>query len=104
VLNDNIPADKLSLQQLKVLCMHKKRDDDKVAISKLKRPGLLALWLTWQSRPDIEFGSTGTEVPVPVPVPVPQGVSQTNVDHNPVTNDHGDVTMNVEVNVDVSVL
>ena len=102
VLNDNIPADKLSLQQLKVLCMHKKRDDDKVAISKLKRPGLLALWLTWQSRPDIEFGSTGTEVPVPVPVP--QGVSQTNVDHNPVTNDHGDVTMNVEVNVDVSVL
>ena len=67
-------------------------------ISKLKRPGLLALWLAWQSRPDIEFGSTGTEVPVP------QDVSQTNVDHNPVTNDHGDVTMNVEVNVDVSEL
>ena len=91
IVNQNIPLEKLSTQQLKVLCMHKKGDDDKVSISKLKRPGLLALWLAWQSRPDVEVSSTI----------VPQGVSQTNVDHNPVICNHGDDTMIVDDNVDV---
>ena len=89
IVKDNIPVEKLSLQQLKVLCMHKKRDDDKVSISKLKRPGLLALWLAWQSRPDIDISTT-----------VPQGLSQHNVDNNPVVIDHGDDTMIVDDNVD----
>ena len=69
--------------------MHKKRDDDKVSISKLKRPGLLALWLIWQSRPDIEVSTI-----------VPQGLSQHNVDNNPVVIDHGVDTMIVDNNVD----
>ena len=90
IAKNNIPVEKLSLQQLKVLCMHKKRDDDKVSISKLKRPGLLALWLIWQSRPDIEVSTI-----------VPQGLSQHNVDNNPVVIDHGVDTMIVDDNVDV---
>ena len=52
ILSQNIPLEKLSSSQLKVLLMHKKRDDDKVSIAKLKRADLLALWLEWQSRPD----------------------------------------------------
>ena len=90
IVNQNIPLEKLSSQQLKVLCMNKKRDDDKASILKLKRPGLLALWLAWQSRPDIEVSTI-----------VPQGVSQINVDHNPVITNHGDDTMIVDDNVDV---
>ena len=45
--------EKLSSSQWKVLSMHKKRDDNKVSIAKLKCAGLLALWLEWQIRPDI---------------------------------------------------
>ena len=89
IVKNNIPVEKLSLQQLKVLCLYKKRDNDKVLISKLKRPGLLALWLAWQSRPDIGVSTI-----------VPQGLSQHHVDNNPVVIDHGDDTMIVDNNVD----
>ncbi len=44
IKNEIIPVEKLTLQQLKVLCMHKKRYVDTISISKLERPGLLALW------------------------------------------------------------
>ena len=53
IQSQNIPLEKLSSSQLKVLLMSKKRDNDKVSIAKLKRADLLALWLEWQSRPDI---------------------------------------------------
>ena len=47
--------------------MNKKRDDDKISISKLKRPGLLSLWLEWKSRPDVvidaELASTTEDDP-----------------------------------------
>ena len=40
--SENLPQDKLSLAQLKILCAHKKIDLDKIYISKLKRQELLA--------------------------------------------------------------
>jgi len=55
IQSENIPYEKLSSLQLKTLLMHKKRDDDKISISALKRSGLLALWLEWHSRPDMEI-------------------------------------------------
>ena len=55
IINENIPVEKLSMQQLKILLMQKKRDDDKVSISKMKRSELVPLWLAWQSRPDVEM-------------------------------------------------
>jgi len=78
IKNENIPVEKLTLQQLKVLCMHKKRDVDTISISKLKRPGLLALWLEWQSRPDIDVSTM-----------IPQGTSQNNISCDPVVNENG---------------
>ena len=92
IKNNNIPNDKLSLQQLKVLCMHKKQDSDEVAISRLKRPGLLALWLQWQSRPDAEVNITTSATLV-----APQGPNQNNIDiDDPVVDNHGDDTMIVD--------
>ena len=49
IQSQNISLEKLSSSLLKVLLMHKKRDDNKVSIAKLKRAGLLELWLEWQS-------------------------------------------------------
>ena len=49
IASENIPVEKLSIQQLKTLCMQKKREDDKFSISKMKRSDLKALWLAWQS-------------------------------------------------------
>ena len=46
--------------------------------------------MIWQSRPDIEVSTI-----------VPQGLSQHNVDNNPVVIDHGVDTMIVDDNVDV---
>ena len=51
-IDNSLPLDQLSITQLKSLCHHKKRKDDKVSISKLKRDELLLLWLNWKSRPD----------------------------------------------------
>ena len=51
-IDNGLPIDQLSTSQLKSLCHHKKRKDDKVSISKLKRDELLLLWLNWKSRPD----------------------------------------------------
>ena len=51
-IDNGLPLDQLSVTQLKSLCLHKKRKDDKVSISKLKRDELLSLWLNWKSRPD----------------------------------------------------
>ena len=92
MINENIPDDKLSAMQLKTLLMHKKRDDDKVSISKLKRPGLLALWLEWQSRPEEVIDT----------IPVPQDESDKIDGHShPVVDDHVDDT-NDSNNMDVS--
>ena len=52
ILNKNLPYSELSLAQLKLLCQHKKRKDDKVSISKLKRDELLQLWMIWKDRSD----------------------------------------------------
>ena len=46
----NIPLSQLSLSQLRLLCQHKKRKDDKVSITKLKRDELLQLWMIWKDR------------------------------------------------------
>ena len=48
----NIPLSQLSLAQLRLLCQHKKRKDDKVSITKLKRDELLQLWMIWKDRSD----------------------------------------------------
>ena len=48
----NIPLSQLTLSQLKQLCNYKKRKDDKVSISKLKRDELQQLWLVWKDRSD----------------------------------------------------
>ena len=71
IINENIPIEKLSMQQLKILLMQKKRDDDQVCISKMKRSELVPLWLAWQSRPNVEIedmvgaviSNNNTEVP-----------------------------------------
>ena len=79
---ENLPLEKLSLAQLRILCMHKKRDTDKVSISKLKQCELLALWLEWRHRLDDD-----------VNIPIPEGCSD-NIDHcNPLVDDHGDEIM-----------
>ena len=49
---NNLPLSKLSLAQLQLLCQHKKRKDDKVSITKLKRDELLQLWMIWKDRCD----------------------------------------------------
>ena len=89
IKNENIPVEKLTLQQLKVLCMHKKRDADTVSISKLKRPGLLALLLEWQSRPDIDVSTM-----------IPQGTSQSDIGCDLVVNENGDIINTMIVNDD----
>ena len=58
--NNNVPTEKLSLSQLKILCSYKKRKGD-ITISKLKRDELLPLWLSWKDRPEVALG----EVAVP---------------------------------------
>ena len=55
IINEKIPVEKLSMQQLTTLLMQKKRDDDKVSISKMKRSELVLLWLPWQSRSDVKI-------------------------------------------------
>ena len=53
IRSENLPLEKLSLAQLKILCMYKKKDSDRISISKLKRSELLALWLEWRHRHDV---------------------------------------------------
>ena len=48
-----MPLEKLSLSQLKTLCSFKKRNTDKISISKLKRNELLPLWLSWKDRQNV---------------------------------------------------
>ena len=62
IQKENIPVDRLSIQQLKILCMAKKQDNDKISISKLKRSDLISLWLTWQCRPDSAASICATTV------------------------------------------
>ncbi len=47
-----------------------------ISISKLKCPGLLALWLEWQSRPDIDVSTME-----------PHGTSQNDISCDPVVNE-----------------
>ena len=84
IVSENIPVDKLSIQQLRILCMQKKRDDDKIAISKMKRSDLTALWIAWQSQPDIvvETVPNNTEIEA-----LPQDADDDMVD------DHDNIVM-----------
>ena len=50
--NKNIPISQLTLTQLRQLCNYKKRKDDRVSITKLKRDELQQLWLLWKDRCD----------------------------------------------------
>ena len=69
--------------------MHKKRDGDTVSIYKLKRPGLLSLWLEWQSRPDIDVSTM-----------IPQGTSQSDIGCDLVINENGDIVNTMIVDDD----
>ena len=92
IKNENIPVDKLSIQQLKILCMAKKQDEDKISISKLKRSDLIPLWLTWQSRPG-SFPTTVDEDSSAVVLDQDHS-QQINIDCNPDTvDDHGTIAM-----------
>ena len=83
IKTENLPLEKLSLAQLRILCMYKKRDDDKVSVSKLKRSELLAIWLEWRNRPDDN-----------VNISIPDGCSDINIDHcNHLVDNHGDEIM-----------
>ena len=79
--------------------MSKKREDDKISISKMKRSNLIPLWLAWQSRPDIMVESMVEVVPVPNnnnEVPHNHNDQQINVDCDNDTgmeDDHGNITM-----------
>jgi len=74
IISMNLPFDKLSIGQLKLLCSYKKLKTDKVCISKLKRLELLPLWLSWKDRPEVHRADAleeeaATMIPsVPVPV------------------------------------
>ena len=89
IQSENIPFEKLSSSQLKTLLMHKKCDDDKISIAKLKRSDLLALWLEWQSRPEMEINNVLNE---------PQDYIENDTTQcNPVVVDnHGDDLMIVD--------
>ncbi len=50
--SNDLPLEKLSAAQLKILCAHKKRDTDTVSISKLKQNELLSLWISWKDQND----------------------------------------------------
>ena len=50
--SNDLPLEKLSAAQLKILCAHKKRDTDTVSISKLKQNKLLSLWISWKDQND----------------------------------------------------
>ena len=83
IKTENLPLEKLSLAQLRILCMYKKRDDDKVSVSKLKCSELLAIWLEWRNRPDNN-----------VNISIPDGCSDINIDHcNHLVDNHGDEIM-----------
>ncbi len=56
----NIPIGSLSISQLKILCTYKKKPDDKVSISKMKRNELLSLWTQWMHRNDVGIRSSIT--------------------------------------------
>ena len=43
IIHNNLPLEKLSTAQLKILCAHKKQSSDKVCISKLKCCELMPL-------------------------------------------------------------
>ena len=91
---ENLPLDKLSLAQFKILCAHKKRDSDKVSVSKLNRQELLALWLEWQHRPEVAVVDTTITT-------IPEGHSDDIIDdvhHDPLEDDHGNSTVIVNNN------
>ena len=56
--SNDLPLEKLSAAQLKILCGHTKRDTDNVCISKLKRNELLSLWISWKDRNEIPTSLT----------------------------------------------
>lgn len=108
IVNENIPLEKLSIGQLRVLCTFKKLKTDRVYISKLKRSELLPLWLSWKDRPevheDVPVEEAATIMPsVPVPVPaydVCNGSDTGGTNHDSVMNDHqteSDDIMNVMI-------
>ena len=92
--DENIPDDKLSALQLKTLLMNKKRDDDKISISKLKRPGLLSLWLEWQSRPDVVIDAELAS----------QNIINGTTEDDPDINDHIGNNMIIDDDDDVSLV
>ena len=72
IINENIPVEKLCMQQIKIVLMQKKRDNDKISITKMKRSELVPLRLVQQSQPDVEIedmvgvvviSNNNTEVP-----------------------------------------
>ena len=91
---ENLPVEKFSLAQLKILVGHKKRDSDRVSVSKLKRHDLVALWLEWQHRPEVAVVDDTTTV-------VPEGHSDIisdDVHYDPLVNDHSNSAMVVDSN------
>ena len=93
--SENLPLDKLSLSQLKILCSHKKRDSDKIYVSKLKRNELVALWLEWQHRPDVAVEGISTLVL--------EGhsddISNEITNRDPLVDVHDNTIMNVNNNI-----
>jgi len=90
LLLDNLPLDKLSTAQLKILCAHKKISSDKLSISKLKRSDLMPLWLSWRNRPERQEEQSFIAVTSPV--------EETTDDVTAVINDTGATTDELNVN------
>ena len=90
LLLDNLPLDKLSTAQLKILCAHKKILSDKVSISKLKRSELTSLWLSWRNRPERQEEQSFIAVTSPV--------EETTDDITAVVNDTGPIIDVLNIN------
>jgi len=103
----NIPLHSLSISQLKILCTYKKKPEDKVSISKMKRNELLSLWTQWMHRNDDGIESSITinhiakkqrndevldcmEPVVPVPVPVQQNLDDGICEASPISEHKAD--------------
>lgn len=86
-------VEKLSIQQLKILCMQKKRDDDKICVSKMKRSELMGTWIAWKDRPDDTTDNMMVEV-VGAEVLQQENSQQINMDCDPaVVEDHDNIIM-----------
>ena len=90
--NENIPVEKLSIQQLKILCMQKKRDGDTVCVSKMKRSELVGTRIAWKDWPD-DTTDDIVEV-VDAKVLQQENSQQINIDCDPaVVEDHDNIIM-----------